>query len=112
MSAPIVEIADEVVTMVNAFLASIDQPEVATRERNPRIDLKDIPKLRVVVYPLANLSEENLARRIREHDYAIEIAVQSKLGPPNTEEWNDAIDDMTELVDNLAEVFRDVNTWL
>jgi hypothetical protein len=106
MSAPIIELATEIVTLVNSALQANSQQPVAVRQYNPIVNLKEMRELRCVVYPARNLSETDLTRKLRQHEYEIQILVQAKMGPPNTSEWNARIDDMTSLVDSIAEVFR------
>jgi hypothetical protein len=106
MTAPIIELVNEVVTLVNNTLQANSQQQVAVRQYNPIVNLKEMLELRCVVYPARNISETDLTRKLRQHEYEIQVLVQAKLGPPNTSEWNARIDELTELVDSIAEVFR------
>jgi hypothetical protein len=106
MKAPIIELANEIVTLVNYALQANNQEQVAVRQYNPIVNLKEMPELRCVVYPARNISETDLSRKLRQHEFEIQVLIQSKLGPPNTSEWNAGIDDLTGLVDSIAEVFR------
>ncbi|MDZ4848095.1 MAG: hypothetical protein SGI77_02280 [Pirellulaceae bacterium] len=106
MIAPIIELANEVVTLVNGVLDLNSQNQLAVRQYNPIVNLKEMPELRCVVYPARNISETDFTRKLRQHEYEIQVLVQAKLGPPNTSDWNSQIDEMTGLVDTIAEVFR------
>ncbi|MDZ4852444.1 MAG: hypothetical protein SGI77_24410 [Pirellulaceae bacterium] len=106
MIAPIIELANEVVTLVNGVLDLNNQNQVGVRQYNPIVNLKEMPELRCVVYPARNISETDFTRKLRQHEYEIQILVQAKLGPPNISLWNSQIDEMTGLVDTIAEVFR------
>lgn len=103
MSAPIIALADEVVGVLNTFLAC---QGTATREYNPIINLKNLDGLRVVIYPARNLSEEDLTRVLRQYEYTLELLFQEKLGPPGKAEWVSRIDELIQLVDDAAGVFR------
>jgi len=102
----IIEVCEEVVTALNTELASQGYDEVATRKYNPIVRLQDLCDLRCVVYPASNASETRMTRGMRDHEYAIQVLVQKKLGTPNTTAWYDEIDTLTELVDSLADLFR------
>ena len=109
MSAPIIALADEVVGILNPFLAGqsiIANRAIATREYNPQVNLKNLKSLRVVVYPARNLSETDLTRSMRQYEYTLEILFQEKLGPPGKSSWTARIDQLVELVDKAADLFR------
>ncbi len=106
MNAPIIDLANEVVTLVNGTLDANNYDQVTQRHYNPIVNLKEMSELRCVVYPARNISETDFTRKLRQHEYEIQVLVQAKLGPPNTNEWNARIDEMTGLVDTIAEVFR------
>jgi hypothetical protein len=104
--APILEVADELVGNLNEQLTELDLEPVARRERVPRVKLKDMPALRVVVFPNSNVSEIDLTRKLREFDYEIQVLFQAKLGDPKLEEWDTILDDWVGTVDAIAEEYR------
>jgi hypothetical protein len=109
MTAPILDLADEVVSNVNDLLIANHCDPIAVRQYNPIVNLKEMPDLRCVVYPARNVSETDLTRKLRQHEFEIQILVQAKLGPPNTSQWNLQLDELIGLVDTMAEAFRTGN---
>jgi hypothetical protein len=109
MSAPIIEVADEVLGIVNDFFDDQIDPNnqtVATRPHNPTIDLKNLCELRCIVFPYRTLSEADFTRAVKFFDYEIQILVQEKLGDPTSDAWSERIDELTDLTDALADEFR------
>ncbi len=106
MTAPILDLADEVVSVVNDLLVANHCDPIADRQYNPIVNLKEMPELRCVVYPARNTSESDLTRKLRQHEFEVQVLVQAKLGPPNSREWNVQLDGLIGLVDTLAEAFE------
>ncbi len=106
MTAPILDLADEVVSVVNDLLVANHCDPIADRQYNPIVNLKEMPELRCVVYPARNTSESDLTRKLRQHEFEVQVLVQAKLGPPNSREWNVQLDGLIGLVDTLAGGFR------
>jgi len=102
--ATITEIADAVVTALNA--AHLSQPFEAQRYYLPEFDLKDMDTLHVSVVP-AELDEE-IADRARDRaEYKIHVAVQkrvTKSDPPGIDQA--AIDGLMTLVQEIDDLFR------
>jgi hypothetical protein len=102
--AVVIEIADAVVTALNA--AKLSQPVEAQRHYLPEFDLADMDALHVSVVP-AELEEE-IADRSRDWaEYKIHVAVQkrvSKQDPPGLDAT--AIDGLMTLVEEIDDLFR------
>jgi hypothetical protein len=96
MSATIIDIADAVVTRLNA--QTFGQEFTATRSMLPRFDLKDLDVLRVTVVP-AGLQEERNSRESKRRDYEIHVGIQKRID--DTSDANIAA--MVELVEEIAD---------
>lgn len=105
MSAPILDVAAEVVEVINnADL--LGTGVLATRKFNPSVDLKNICSRRCIVYPARNVSSDDIARGLTAHEYEIQILIQEKLCTPNSTEWTEHIETLTGVVDSIAQLFR------
>lgn len=105
MSAPILDVAAEVVEVINDSNV-LGTDILATRQFNPSVKLEGICKRRCIVYPARNASEDDLARGLTAHEYEIQILIQEKLCTPNTTEWTEHIETLTGVVDSVAQLFR------
>ncbi len=105
MTAPILEIADEVVTHVNDALVS-QAVTTGGPSIQPDRPLERTSGLAVVVYPARNVSETDLTRKLRQHEYDLKSWFRPKLGRPIRSSGVRQIDALIGLVDALAEGFR------
>jgi hypothetical protein len=97
--AVILEIADAVVTALNA--ATLSQSFTAARLYVPIFDIEQMATLHVSVVP-RGLSRKKLDRTRDEYDYEIDVAVQKK-----TDMSQAAHDALMLLVEEIADQFRD-----
>lgn len=97
--AVIIDIADAVAAEINA--GTFSQPVNATREYLPHFDLEDMQTLRVTIVPKSVTTLPG-SRNHNQYDYAIDVAVQKKLGSADNAE----IDALLTLVDEIGDHFR------
>ena len=102
---PILEIADEIVDVINDA-SLLDTGVEAVKDYNPAVDLTDLTSQRCIVYPAGTLSQKQHTRDLLSFEYKIEILLQEKLTKPRTEAWVDRIDELTELAEAIASLFR------
>jgi hypothetical protein len=98
MTAIIVTLTQAVVEQLNA--ASFSQTVLAERHYQPRFDLSEMDILKVSVVP-RGLSLRPLDRERHAYEYEIDVAVQKRLSSELQ-----AIDDLLELVEEIAEHFK------
>ena len=100
MTARIIEIANDVVTVINGGTFTI--PDVFTAERLfiPEFSIEDLKTLRVTVL-LSQDPEELLHRRASQIDYTISVGVQKKCDNLTTD-----FDALVEFCDEINELFR------
>ena len=98
MAADIINVADAIVTELNA--TTLSQPFTAARGYLPTFDLAEMNELKVTVVPKED--DDKLDTRSQSsHDYAIDIGVQKK--PPAIE--NTDLDPLMLLVQEIADHF-------
>ena len=97
--AEIVDIADAVVTELNA--GTFSQEFTAARLYRPEFDLKDMATLHVTVVP-KGVETVTVSRSVVQYDITVDVAVQKKL----ESESNDEIDPLMNLVEEIATFFR------
>jgi len=97
--AVIIDIADAVVTAINA--ATLSQPVQAERLYLPEFELKDMGTLHISVVP-AELEEEIADRQRDSGDYTIHVAVQQRVGKFD----NATLDGLMGLVEEIGDLFR------
>jgi hypothetical protein len=96
--AVILDIADAVVTQINA--ATFSQPVTAVRHFQPKFELSEMTELKVSVVP-RSLASKSLDRSRDSFDYQIDVAVQQK-----TDMSQAALDALMTLVEEIADHFR------
>ena len=97
MAAIILEIADEVVSILNG--ASLSQSFTAVRRYQPRFTLEELETLRVSVVP-KSIAETLFARKVSGKEIAIDIGVQKK-----TEGADSEYDDLMLLTEEISDLF-------
>lgn len=100
MSAKIVEIADAVVSALNA--AALSQPFIASRVYLPKFERSALESLTVTVVPKGR--GETIAARsnIADDSYEIDVAVQQAVDPTDIA----TIDGLMLLVQEIHDLFR------
>jgi hypothetical protein len=96
--ATIIQIADAVVTQLNA--ATFSQPLTAARHYVPSFKLPDMKELHVTVVP-RGISSVSLDRKRDTFSYEIDVAVQKK-----TDAEQATLDALMTLVEEIADHFR------
>ncbi len=99
MAAKIVDLAEAVVTELNA--ESFSQAFTATRHYVPKIDLKDAASLSVLVAP-SGFSTSIASRANDDEEYTIDIGVLKRL----TVDGNTELDPLMLLVEEIKNHFR------
>lgn len=94
MSAELLQIADAVVTDLNA--ATLSQPVLSERAFLAKFDLQELKTLKVVVVPIS-VRKERLSRELVSSEYSVEIGILKKI---------DAVSSV--VVDPLVELVQDV----
>ena len=102
MSAVIVQLADAIVTDLNA--ATFSQSFIAQRTYLPRWKLEELAMIRVSVVPKDDVSER-ASRTQWQEDYQLDVAVQQKLGTNETTQ----MDGLLLLGQELADYFKSRN---
>ena len=97
--AEIVDIADAVVTELNA--GTFSQELEAVRLYRPQFDLAEMATLHVTVVP-KSIETVTVSRTCVQYDITVDVAVQKKLEA----ETNDEIDPLVSLVEEIAMFFR------
>jgi hypothetical protein len=97
--AEIVDIADAVVTELNA--GTFSQELEAVRLYRPQFDLTEMKDLHVTVVP-KSIETVTVSRTCVQYDITVDVAVQKKLET----ETNDEIDPLVNLVEEIATFFR------
>ena len=95
----ITHVAESVVAELNA--ATFSLPVTATRSYLPRVELANLKTLQITVVP-SSLVVATASRGQSQHDVAIDIAVQQKLGS----EQNADLDPLLALAEEIAAHFR------
>ena len=98
MSAIVAQIADAVVTKLNAD--TWDLSFTAVRRYAPTFRLRDMDTLHVTVVPSSE-SIEQMGRSRRQHDYVIDVGVQQRFSSDS----NATIDPLADLVQDIADAF-------
>jgi len=99
MAAKILDIADAIVTQLNA--ATLSQAFTAVRGYLPTFELEDFDTLQVTVVPKAD--DGKLDTRSQSiHDYAIDIGIQKRFDAIT----NDNLDPLVLLTEEIADFFR------
>lgn len=96
--ATIIQIADAVVTQLNA--ATLSQPLTAARLYAPSFELPDMETLHVTVVP-RGIASTSLDRKRDSFSYEIDLAVQKK-----TDMAQASLDALMTLVEEIADHFR------
>ena len=104
--ALLIEIAAALVGELNGEGAKpnggvLGQTLTAQRHYRPQFDLADLKILRVSVVPKA-LAISSLGRSSNQYDPAVDVAVQQKVDPADTEQ----LDGLMLLVEKIADFFR------
>jgi len=100
MSVPIVELAEEIKSLLNA--GPWNPSLAATREYQPYFELPALPTAKVSVYPSADDSTGKADRSRWTHELTIDVAVQRKLsGDANPEK-----DALVALADEICEYIK------
>ena len=100
----IIEIADAVTAELNAAPpGTFTQSFTAERKVLPFYELQDLANLRVTVVPKA-VEITGSTRSASQHDFAIDIGIQKKLGSPSTLEAE--VESLGNVVDQIAEYLR------
>ena len=97
--AVIIDIADAVVTELNA--ATLSLPLTAERHYRPIFDLKDMKTLHVTVVP-KGVEVTPAGRSNNHYDYQVDVAVQKKFAKGDAAE----LDPLVGLVEEIADFFR------
>ncbi len=98
MAATILDIADAVVTQLNA--TAFSQPVTAERHYQPQFELSEMTALHVSVVP-RSVASKGLDRNRDSFDYRVDVAVQQKLDPTPGN-----LDALMALVEEIADHFR------
>ena len=106
MAAPILVIADAVVSTLNG--ASLSQTFTAARYYVPVQELKDLGTLTVSVVPTAIDSELIARNGMNKEEYLIDIGVQKVIGtgPMTNDQVKAATDPYMGLMDEIATLFK------
>jgi hypothetical protein len=100
----ITEIADAVTAELNgAAPETFTQAFTAERKVLPFYELQDLAGLKVTVVPKA-VEITGSTRSASQHDFAIDIGIQKKLGAPSTLETE--VESLGAVVDQIAEYLR------
>ncbi len=100
----ITEIADAVTAELNAAApGTFTQAFTAERKVLPFYELQDLANLRVTVVP-KTVEITGSTRSASQHDFAIDIGIQKKLGSPSTMEAE--VESLGGVVDQIAEYLR------
>ena len=102
MPAAIVQLADAVVTDLNA--ATFSQPFTAQRSYLPRWKLEELATIRVTVVPKDDVGER-ASRAQWQEDYQLDVAIQQRLGANETAQ----MDALVLLGQELADYFKSRN---
>ena len=100
MASRIVQIADDVVTVVNGGSYTIPDTVTAVRYYVPEYKMEDIKTLKVSVIPNDN-PEQLTARNVSQRDFIISVGVQKKTTNITTD-----FDALVELVEEINAIFR------
>lgn len=107
----LIDIAEAVVAELNAEAAkpeggALGQGLVAKRHYRPLFELSQLGTLRVSVVP-RGISISNLGRNSNQHDAAVDVAVQKKVGPADgTQASTTELDGLMQLTESIADFFR------
>lgn len=100
----IIEIADAVTAELNAAApGTFTQTFTAERKVLPFYELQDLVALKVTVVPKA-VEITGSTRSASQHDFALDIGIQKKLGSPGTLETE--VESLGNVVDQIAEYLR------
>ena len=100
MAARVIEIANDVVQVINAGSYTIPDTVFAVRHYIPEYELEDLTALKVYVIP-ESAPEQINGRAITQRDYVISVGVSKKTNNLTTD-----FDSLVELVEEINEQFR------
>lgn len=100
MAARGIQIADDVVTVINGGSFTISDVFTAERVYIPENDIADLKSLRVYVM-LSDDPQELLSRDTTQSDYSISVGIQKKTSNLTTD-----FDDLVEFAEEINALFR------